>query len=320
MISRKELQYVNKKIGNVPYPGDDYAEQVMAELKEAYNLFNAQYNGKSYNMILSNGQEFPFSIMDKNLCHMLGIDGKSMFNSDYGLAAASRVLGVDHYVPTFEVLQRIIDNSDAVIANEKKEGTYKFLNFYKTMIKCAIFKKMTTFKDFNFGFINFDKSKYDQNTTSSYYSPNSTSYIFMPSDEALIPYFLVGFVQDNYSEFETLDTELFKKIKTNIEKCENIISQYNETIKQKLENIYTPLTINSYGLQESIKLLNTLLRDLEEKRQYFNDAAKKKKDLKNELIALNKKEAHLEIKPLYIGYKKQLQAKSAAKTIRDNKK
>ena len=28
---------------------------------------------------------------------------------------------------------------------------------------------------------------------------------------------------------------LFKKIKTNIEKCENIISQYNETIKQKLE-------------------------------------------------------------------------------------
>ena len=127
------------------------------------------------------------------------------------------------------------------------------------------------------------------------------------------------FSQDNYSEFETLDTELFKKIKTNIEKCENIISQYNETIKQKLENIYTPLTINSYGLQESIKLLNTLLRDLEEKRQYFNDAAKKKKDLKNELIALNKKEAHLEIKPLYIGYKKQLQAKSAAKTIRDNK-
>ena len=89
------------------------------------------------------------------------------------------------------------------------------------------------------------------------------------------------FSQDNYSEFETLDTELFKKIKTNIEKCENIISQYNETIKQKLENIYTPLTINSYGLQESIKLLNTLLRDLEEKRQSFNDATKKKKDLKN---------------------------------------
>lgn len=206
MISRKELQYVNKKIGNVPYPGDDYAEQVMAELKEAYNLFNAQYNGKSYNMILSNGQEFPFSIMDKNLCHMLGIDGKSMFNSDYGLAAASRVLGVDHYVPTFEVLQRIINNSDAVIANEKKEGTYKFLNFYKTMIKCAIFKKMTTFKDFNFGFINFDKAKYDQNTTSTYYSPNSTSYIFMPSDEALIPYFLVGFVQDNYSEFHVPET------------------------------------------------------------------------------------------------------------------
>lgn len=206
MISRKELQYVNKKIGNVPYPGDDYAEQVMAELKEAHDLFKAQYNGKTYNMILSNGQEFPFSIMDKNLCHMLGIDGKSMFNSEYGREVASKVLGLDYFVPTYEVLQRIIERSDDVIDNERKEGTYKFLNFYKTMIKCAIFKKMTTFKDFNFGFINFDKSKYDQNTTSSYYSPNSTSYIFMPSEEVLIPYFMVGFVKDNNSEFHVPET------------------------------------------------------------------------------------------------------------------
>lgn len=127
------------------------------------------------------------------------------------------------------------------------------------------------------------------------------------------------FSHNNYSEFETLDTELFKKIKTNIDKCVNIISQYKESIAKKQENIYTPIIISAYGLQESIIILNNLLRDLEEKRQYFNDAAKRKKDLKNDLITLNKKEAHLEIKPLYVGYKKQVQAKSEAKTIRDNK-
>ncbi len=206
MISRKELQFVNKKVGNIPYPGDEYAEAVMAELKEAYNLYNSQYNGKSYSMILSDGQEFQFSIMDKNLCHMLGISTKQLFNNEAAMSVASNVLGINGYTPTYEILQKIIDNSDAIIDNERKEGTFKLLNFYKIMVKSAIFKKMSTFKDFDFGFINFDKDKFNNNISYSTYSPNSTKYIFMPSEEVLIPYFMVGFVQDNNSEFHVPET------------------------------------------------------------------------------------------------------------------
>ena len=130
---------------------------------------------------------------------------------------------------------------------------------------------------------------------------------------------LPGFSQYDYSEFETLDSELYKRIKASIEKCVSIISQYTKSIAQKLDNIYTPIVISALGLEESIVSLNNLLRDLEEKRQTFNDAAKKKKDLKNDLILLNKKEAHLDIKTLYSSYKKQLQAKNKADSIRDKK-
>ena len=130
---------------------------------------------------------------------------------------------------------------------------------------------------------------------------------------------LPDFSQYDYSEFETLDSELYKRIRDSIEKCVNIISKYKKYIAQKLDNIYTPVVINPLGLEESIVSLNDFLRDLEEKRQTFNDAAKKKKDLKNDLILLNKKEAHLEIKTLYSSYKKQLQAKTKAESIRNKK-
>lgn len=130
---------------------------------------------------------------------------------------------------------------------------------------------------------------------------------------------LPDFSQYDYSEFETLDSEFYIKIRDSIEKCVTILSQYTKFITQKLENIYTPVVISALGLEESIVSLNNLLRDLEEKRKTFNDAANKKKDLKNDLILLNKKAAHLEIKPLYSSYKKQLQAKTKAESIRDNK-
>lgn len=130
---------------------------------------------------------------------------------------------------------------------------------------------------------------------------------------------LPDFSQYDYSEFETLDSELYKRILSSIEKCVSIISQYMKSIAQKLDNIYTPVVISTLGLEESIVSLNNLLRDLEGKRQSFNDAAKKKKDLKNDLILLNKKEAHLEIKSLYSDYKKQVQAKTKAESIRDIK-
>ena len=199
MISRKELVYVDKSVGTVPYPGDEYAYKVMRELKDAYKLFEDKYDGKNYSIILSNGQEFEFAILNKNLCHMLGISAKNI--TTYGEDTAYRVLGIDNpsTISTYELLGKIIERTDDVLENERKDNTYKMINFYKVMIKTAIFKKMTEFKDFNFGFINFDRDKYEKFTREGVRA-NSTKYIFMPSEEVAIPYFFVGFVKNNGGE------------------------------------------------------------------------------------------------------------------------
>ena len=131
---------------------------------------------------------------------MLGIAAKNICGS-YGEETARKVLGIEHpsVVSTYELLGKLIERTDDVLENERKEGTFKMINFYKVMIKTAIFKKMTEFKDFDFGFINFDKDRYEKFTSEGVRN-NSTKYIFMPSEEVLIPYFLVGFVKNNGGE------------------------------------------------------------------------------------------------------------------------
>lgn len=206
MISKSELKYVNKSTGYIPYPGDEYALKVMEELKEAYELFKEKYDGKSYSMILSNGEEFQFSILDKNLCHLLGINAKNIL-SEYAESTAQNVLGINGPVPTYEVLGRIIERYDSVIENEKKESSYKLINFYKVMIKSAIFKRMTNFQKFDFGVINFNRDKYEKYTGESSVS-NSSKYIFMPSGEVFVPYFMVGFIQNSGTDFYVPETAL----------------------------------------------------------------------------------------------------------------
>ena len=120
-------------------------------------------------------------------------------------------------------------------------------------------------------------------------------------------------------EYETLDADLIKKIRDKISEYNSIVSQYNEFVKTKSENIYTPLSIDQIGLENAVNEINLLLSRLEEKRIAFNKAATKKKEIKNEIITLNKKAAHLEIQTLFTSYKKQLKAKSSAKKNVDSK-
>ena len=66
------------------------------------------------------------------------------------------------------------------------------------MIKSAIFSKLSGFDEFNFGCINFNKQIF-QNTIQDNFSPESTKFILMQSDESLIPYFMMGLKLDNGS-------------------------------------------------------------------------------------------------------------------------
>lgn len=196
MISNKELQYVASYARETPYPGDEYAYMVMEKLIEAFELFKKSYMNQSHNLIFSNGEEIEFRILCKNIAHLLGIDTKGI-NRDVMGSTRQDVLGLSNIEcsSAFEILRRIIDRAEDVIKNDRNPYNQKILNYYKVMIKCAIFNKLSDFSNFNFGCINFDKHIYFREFNSDF-SPRSSKFLFTESNEALIPYFMMGILYD----------------------------------------------------------------------------------------------------------------------------
>ena len=197
MISRAELQYVNDFARNVPYPGDDYAYDVMEKLKLAFNLYNEKYQDKKYSLILSNGEEINFTILPRNLCHMLGIDYKNLTSLPME-DIKENVLGIagDESASSYSVLSKVIEKYEEVINNDRVPSNYKILNYYKILIKSSIFTKLSDFTSFNFGCINFNKEEFNNNIPGTF-KPNSSKFIFTPSDDALIPYYMMGMTEDS---------------------------------------------------------------------------------------------------------------------------
>ena len=113
------------------------------------------------------------------------------------------------------------------------------------------------------------------------------------------------------SLFESLNESLVKSITKQLDICKALLLEYQNLVKQKTSNIYTPIVIEANGLTTEIQKLNTFLGELESKRIEFNDAAKKKVSLIKELISLNKAIAHLQIAQLYKDFIKQENAKAA---------
>ena len=56
MVSKRELEYVNKYAKTVPFPGNNYAYDAMQMLINAYDTYIKNYQGKSYDFIFSNGE------------------------------------------------------------------------------------------------------------------------------------------------------------------------------------------------------------------------------------------------------------------------
>lgn len=200
MISNTELKYVNNFARHVPYPGVDYASSVMEDLIKSFNLYNQKYLNKEYSVILSNGEEIEFGIKDKNLAHMLGIDYKGLM-SDQMRGIVDSILGIPEGIPTtsYEVLKAIIDRADDVIEYDKNSKNQKLLNYYKLAIKCAIFSRLSSFEEFNFGCINFDKDTFVENTKENF-SPQSTKLLFTKSNQIIVPYFMMGIKKDQYED------------------------------------------------------------------------------------------------------------------------
>ena len=136
MISRKELQYVSTHTKDVPFPGINYAAEVMENLHAAFKAYEQKYQDKSYNFILSNGEEFTFEILAKNIAHLLGINYKGIL-SDYMEPVRSNLLGIKpgENVTSYDVLKIIIDRAEDIIKHDATDKSRTLLNYYKIMRK-----------------------------------------------------------------------------------------------------------------------------------------------------------------------------------------
>lgn len=193
MITRKELGYVSNWASKTPYPGMDYATKTVEKLIDAVKSYDEFYANKVYDIILSNGEQILFEILNKNLCHMLGVDYKNLV-SDYYMSFRENVLGISGQTNSYALLKSLIENIEEVLKYDYDKGG-QLLNYYRIMIKCAIFEKLSDFSRFNFGVINFDKEIYCK-TSSKVYKGNADKLFYVQSNEAVSPYFMMGIVPD----------------------------------------------------------------------------------------------------------------------------
>ena len=286
MISRQELQYVSDFARKTPYPGDDYAYEVINRLSRALLIFKKKYDGKKYSLILSNGEEICFEIKNKNLAHLLGIDFKWISTSEYMKPLLYSVLGFNENESfnAYSILTRIVENGDKVIANDEVNFN-KFLNYYKVMIKTSCFETLSDFNEFNFGVVNFDKTIFE-NSFGNKFLPSSNKFVFSQNDEALIPYCMMGLTSDNGEETMIPETilaptnfpdylynqELLLPIQLLINDEENL-TKLVATPEEKIRmlNLYKSI-ITTYNTGSYINIFNdyeTILRDDVAKKRIF---------------------------------------------------
>lgn len=202
MITKKELDYVSGWANKVPYPGVAYAEKTVEKLKECFKEFNNFYANKKYDITLSNGEEFLFEILDKNLCHILGVDYKNI-NSEYFDEYREDVLKLYGSPKSYELLTAIINNLEDVLRYDfdRYDKNGRVLNYYRIMVKCSIFEKLSDFSRFNFGVINMNKDIFER-VTGKNISSNSEKFLYVQSNEAQAPYFMMGILKDSEKNSE----------------------------------------------------------------------------------------------------------------------
>ena len=193
MITLKELNFVTSWASKAPYPGSQYADKTAEKLIQSVAAYEKFYKDKEYDLILSNGEQFEFEILPMNLCHMLGIEYKNL-SSVYFNEFRRDVLGIQGVPRSYELLKAIVDNIDEVLKYDKERAGV-ILNYYRVMVKCSIFEKISDFTKFDFGVINFDKNVYEQ-TAGDVYHGNAEKFLYVQSNEQACPYFMMGILVD----------------------------------------------------------------------------------------------------------------------------
>ena len=232
-------------------------------------MFNEVYLDKEFNFTFSNGEEINFELFSRNLAHLLGIDFKNL-TSEHMKETVEKILGLVYYDEknSFNILKKIIERADDVVKNDSNPQNPKIMNYYKSMIKSAIFMRLSQFDKFNFGCINFNKDFYNATGDNSF-APQSTMLLFTQSNEALTPYFMMGIKKEENGKYipETLFApinfaDFFRQqelvLPTQILACTNFeLNKMAATNEEKLHllNLYKSI-IGTYGTESYINIFN----------------------------------------------------------------
>lgn len=254
MITRKELGYVGLWPKSVPYPGDIYAEETMEKLKQADQLFKNIYENNAYNITFSNNDEIELEIQARNLSHILGINYRHLY-SEYMKEFVCNLLDIDSEKPlnSYLLLQKIIENSDKVINSDKTNDSMRIMNYYKTSVKCDIFSKLGDITKFNFACINFDRNEFDKNAPYECKS-NSTKYLYIPSDEPVAPYFLMGILPHNPNNPNNPNYQ-----NNNVQEDEDYTEMRNR--KYVIETSVAPEEVEYYFQNQEVVIPTQILKD-----------------------------------------------------------
>lgn len=191
MITSKELKYVANNAIQIPMPGEEYSKQVIENIKECYELYKNKFRKQEHYIMFSNGEEIILEIDDTSICHMLGIDFKTIKSESYK-KYRKQVLNINtNTFNSYNLLEAILENSDKIIEQDNDiNSEFKFINYYKSQIKTEIFRKIK-FDNFEFAAIN---PKENDNT--------KQKIIFFESNEPLCPYFMIGIFTPAYNPYD----------------------------------------------------------------------------------------------------------------------
>ena len=139
-----------------------------------------------------------------NLCHMLGIDYKILSSKNYS-DFRKDVLGLPKSLKSYELLKAITENIDEVLRYDREEAK-SILNYYRIMIKCSIFEKISDFERFNFGVINFDKEAYKESVGHTYCG-HAEKFLYVQSSEQTCPYFMMGIIPSGEAKSDYSDAD-----------------------------------------------------------------------------------------------------------------
>lgn len=109
-------------------------------------------------------------------------------------------------------------------------------------------------------------------------------------------------IRTDWSEYALLDQTLVFNVEKNARQCETIIEQYKTDVRNRQDNLFTSIRFKTRQFTERLQVLETSLRKLEEIRNKISNLSQHKKQIRKELIELNKEKAHFQIKKLYSTY------------------